>query len=169
LKGRNFSSDLHAAVGTWVVVIYLILACTDLFSSYACWRNGMFKVLGVERLQPEMQANAGNNRGERRQGGERGPRAEGETRGEGRQGGERGAGREGREGLSPGATVRALDQSWIGFNTEFSDKYSTVTFNLPKKPDGEMQLSFVDPVAQHERARNSATYNYQTAEFTEVE
>ncbi|PWF33079.1 hypothetical protein DBB30_28975, partial [Yersinia pestis] len=70
---------------------------------------------------------------------------------------------------SPGATVRALDQSWIGFNTEFSDKYSTVTFNLPKKPDGEMQLSFVDPIVQHERARNSATYNYQTAEFTKVE
>lgn len=169
LKGRNFIWDLHAVVGTWVVIFYLILACTGLYWSYDWWRNGMFKVLGVERPQPEMQANAGNNRGEGRPGGERGPRAEGEARGEGRQGGELGAGREGREGLSPEATVRALDQSWIGFNTEFSDKYSTVTFNLPKKPDGEMQLSFVDPIVQHERARNSATYNYQTAEFTKVE
>ncbi|WP_201283473.1 PepSY-associated TM helix domain-containing protein, partial [Klebsiella pneumoniae] len=135
--------DLHAVVGTWVVIFYLILACTGLYWSYDWWRNGMFKVLGVERPQPEMQANAGNNRGEGHPGGERGPRAEGEAR----------------EGLSPEATVRALDQSWIGFNTEFSDKYSTVTFNLPKKPDGEMQLSFVDPIVQHERARNSATYN----------
>ncbi|MCC5763506.1 PepSY domain-containing protein, partial [Klebsiella pneumoniae] len=126
----------------WVVIFYLILACTGLYWSYDWWRNGMFKVLGVERPQPEMQANAGNNRGEGRPGGERGPRAEGEVRGEGRQGGERGAGGEGREGLSPEATARALDQSWIGFNTEFSDKYSTVTFNLPKKSDGEMQLSF---------------------------
>ena len=32
-----------------------------------------------------------------------------------------------------------------------------------------MQLSFVDPVVQHERARNNATYNYRTAEFTKVE
>jgi len=169
LKGRNFIWDLHAVVGTWVVIFYLILACTGLYWSYDWWRNGMFKVLGVERPQPEMQANAGNNRGERRPGGERDPRAEGEVRGEGRQGGERGARGEGREGLSPEATVRALDHSWIGFNNEFSDKYSTVTFNLPKKPDGEMQLSFVDPIVQHERARNSATYNYRTAEFTEVE
>ena len=152
LKGRNFIWDLHAVVGTWVVIFYLILACTGLYWSYDWWRSGMFKVLGVERPQPTMQANAGNNRGEGRQGGERGPRGEGRE-----------------EGMNPEQISRALDLSWTGFNTEFSDKYSTVTFNLPKKPDGSMQLSFVDPVAQHERARNSATYNYQTAEFTEVE
>ncbi|WP_313564977.1 PepSY-associated TM helix domain-containing protein, partial [Acinetobacter sp.] len=98
LKGRNFIWDLHAVVGTWVVIFYLILACTGLYWSYDWWRNGMFKVLGVERPQPEMQANAGNNRGEGHPGGERGPRAEGEAR----------------EGLSPETTVRALDQSWIG-------------------------------------------------------
>ncbi len=152
LKGRNFIWDLHAVVGTWVVIFYLILACTGLYWSYDWWRSGMFKVLGVERPQPTMQANAGNNRGEGRQGGERGPRGEGRE-----------------EGMNPEQISRALDLSWTGFNTEFSDKYSTVTFNLPKKPDGSMQLSFVDPVAQHERARNSATYNYQTAEFTKVE
>ena len=152
LKGRNFIWDLHAVVGTWVVIFYLLLACTGLYWSYDWWRSGMFKVLGVERPQPAMQANPGNHRGEGRQGGERG------SRGEGRE-----------AAITPEGIVRALDQSWIGFSTEFSDKYSTVTFNLPKKPDGNMQLSFVDPVAQHERARNSATYNYQTAEFTEVE
>ncbi|MBD8008415.1 PepSY domain-containing protein [Acinetobacter pecorum] len=171
LKGRNFIWDLHAVVGTWVVIFYLILACTGLYWSYDWWRNGMFKVLGVERPQPEMQTNAGNNRGEGRQGGDRGPRAEGEARGEGRQGGERGARGEGREetGMNPENISRALDLSWAGFNTQFAHKYSTVTFNLPKKPDGEMQLSFVDPVVQHERARNNATYNYRTAEFTNVE
>src|SRR5690606_38725077 len=117
-------------------------------------------VLGVERPQPEMQANGGRGEGGPR--GERGPRGTGEMRGEGRQGGEE-------AGMSPESISRALDQSWTGFSTQFAGKYSTVTFNLPKKPDGEMQLSFVDPVAQHERARNSATYNYQSAEFTEVE
>ena len=77
------------------MIFYLILACTGLYWSYDWWRNGMFKVLGVERPQPEMQTNAGNNRGEGRQGGDRGPRAEGEARGEGRQGGDRGPRAEG--------------------------------------------------------------------------
>src|SRR5690606_31901953 len=111
LKGRNFIWDLHAVVGTWVVIFYLILACTGLYWSYDWWRSGMFKVLDVERPQPTMQANAGNNRGEGRQGGERGPRGEGRE-----------------EGMNPEQIGRALDLSWTGFNTEFSDKYSTVTF-----------------------------------------
>ena len=34
LKGRNFIWDLHAVVGTWVVIFYLILACTGLYWSY---------------------------------------------------------------------------------------------------------------------------------------
>lgn len=193
LKGRNFIWDLHAVVGTWVVIFYLILACTGLTWSYGWWRDGMYKVLGVERPQPEMQANGGRGeggprgergqrgdgemRGEGRQGGERGPRGEGEMRAEGRPDGERGPrGERGQRGesleeagMSPESILRALDQSWTGFRTQFAGKYSTVTFNLPKKPDGEMQLSFVDPVAQHERARNNATYNYRSAEFTEVQ
>lgn len=117
LKGRNFIWDLHAVVGTWVVIFYLILACTGLTWSYGWWRDGMYKVLGVERPQPEMQANGG--RGE---GGERGPRGERGQRGEGRE----------EAGMSPESISRALDQSWAGFSTQFAGKYSTVTFNLPK-------------------------------------
>ena len=79
-EGRNFIWDLHAVVGTWVVIFYLILACTGLTWSYGWWRDGMYKVLGVERPQPEMQANGG--RGE---GGDRGPRGERGQRGEGRE------------------------------------------------------------------------------------
>ncbi len=60
LKGRNFIWDLHAVVGTWVVIFYLILACTGLYWSYDWWRNGMFKVMGVERPQAELQADARN-------------------------------------------------------------------------------------------------------------
>ncbi len=60
LKGRNFLWDLHAVVGTWVVIFYLILACTGLYWSYDWWRNGMYKVLGVESPQAEMQEGKGN-------------------------------------------------------------------------------------------------------------
>ncbi|OIJ38564.1 MULTISPECIES: sulfite reductase flavoprotein subunit alpha [Acinetobacter] len=170
LKGRNFIWDLHAVVGTWVVIFYLILACTGLYWSYDWWRNGMFKVLGVERPQPEMQQgqggrggaeqgrNAGESRGEGA--GERGPRSEGqrENRGEGRE-----------RGVDDTLLLTALNKSWAGFQNEFNGKYSTVTFNIPKKADGELKLSFTDVEVQHERARNNATYNYQDAAFTSVE
>ncbi|MBB4834496.1 PepSY domain-containing protein [Acinetobacter schindleri] len=170
LKGRNFIWDLHAVVGTWVVIFYLILACTGLYWSYDWWRNGMFKVLGVERPQPEMQQgqggrggaeqgrSAGESRGEGA--GERGPRSEGqrENRGEGRE-----------RGVDDTLLLTALNKSWAGFQNEFNDKYSTVTFNIPKKVDGELKLSFTDVEVQHERARNNATYNYQDAAFTLVE
>ena len=170
LKGRNFIWDLHAVVGTWVVIFYLILACTGLYWSYDWWRNGMFKVLGVERPQPEMQQGQGGRGGEeqgRRAGesrgegaGERGPRSEGqrENRGEGRE-----------RGVDDTLLLTALNKSWAGFQNEFNDKYSTVTFNIPKKADGELKLSFTDVEVQHERARNNATYNYQDAAFTSVE
>ncbi|WP_406612883.1 PepSY domain-containing protein [Acinetobacter schindleri] len=173
LKGRNFIWDLHAVVGTWVVIFYLILACTGLYWSYDWWRNGMFKVLGVERPQPEMQqgqggrggAEQGRNAGESR--GE-GPRGEG-PRGEGA--GERGPRSEGQreKGVDDTLLLTALNKSWAGFQNEFNDKYSTVTFNIPKKADGELKLSFTDVEVQHERARNNATYNYQDAAFTSVE
>ena len=170
LKGRNFIWDLHAVVGTWVVIFYLILACTGRYWSYDWWRNGMFKVLGVERPQPEMQQgqggrggaeqgrNAGESRGEGA--GERGPRSEGqrENRGEGRE-----------RGVDDTLLLTALNKSWAGFQNEFNDKYSTVTFNIPNKADGELKLSFTDVEVQHERARNNATYNYQDAAFTLVE
>lgn len=178
LKGRNFIWDLHAVVGTWVVIFYLILACTGLYWSYDWWRNGMFKVLGVERPQPEMQQgqggrggeeqgrSAGESRGEGQRGsrgegaGERGPQSEGqrENRGEGRE-----------KGVDDTVLLTGLNKSWVGFQNEFNDKYSTVTFNIPKKTDGELKLSFTDVEVQHERARNNATYNYQDAAFTSVE
>lgn len=178
LKGRNFIWDLHAVVGTWVVIFYLILACTGLYWSYDWWRNGMFKVLGVERPQPEMQQgqggrggaeqgrSAGESRSESQRGSrgegadERGPQSEGqrENRGEGRE-----------RGVDDTLLLTALNKSWAGFQNEFNDKYSTVTFNIPKKADGELKLSFTDVEVQHERARNNATYNYQDAAFTSVE
>lgn len=187
LKGRNFLWDLHAVIGTWVVIFYLILACTGLYWSYDWWRNGMFKVLGVERPQPEMQA----GRGEANQR-PQGNRVEGQTdtgkRGEGRgdtasnerktdggnpNRGERfgAASRESdeKQGLKPEQIQVALTQTWSGFNTQIKRDYSTLTVSIPKKADGKVEVSFVDAIPQHERARNKAIYNYQTAQLEKVE
>lgn len=171
LKGRNFLWDLHAVAGTWVIIFYLILAMTGLYWSYDWWRNGMFKVLGVERPQPEMQANAGPKpQGEegkgRTHGGENRQMRNAEGHGPAA---EHKDGESKKKGLKPEQISYALTQTWTGFNSQIGREYSSLTLNLPKKPDGTVELTFVDAVPQHERARNKASYNYQTASIEKLE
>ena len=178
LKGRNFIWDLHAVVGTWVVVFYLILACTGLYWSYDWWRSGMFKVMGVEQPKPQMQQG-----GRERTGSPRDPEQNGRPQSANDKAqtmqqnhrqmnhprtGDRSTDRE-QSALSPVQIQQALNQTWTEFNQKIGRDYSTLTINLPKKADGSIELSFVDPVAQHERARNSATYNYQTHKIEKLE
>lgn len=159
LKGRNFLWDLHAVVGTWVVIFYLILACTGLYWSYDWWRNGMYKVLGVESPQAEMQEGKGNhqNAGQQRNKNEA---AGGETNSKHK---------EAKKGLSAAQINLVLTQTWTGFNARVGRDYSTLTVNLPKKLDGKIELNFVDVVPQHERARNKATFNYQTSTIEKMD
>ncbi|MGQ1461897.1 PepSY domain-containing protein [Acinetobacter baumannii] len=140
LKGRNFIWDLHAVVGTWVIVFYLLFACTGLYWSYDWWRSGMFKVLGVE--QPKMQGHGGYGRNK-----DQLPKIQ----------------------LDNAQLITALNQTWSGFNNQIGRDYSTLTVNLPKKDDGKIELSFVDATPQHERARNQAVYNYKTANIEKME
>ncbi|MDC5573539.1 sulfite reductase flavoprotein subunit alpha [Acinetobacter baumannii] len=140
LKGRNFIWDLHAVVGTWVIVFYLLFACTGLYWSYDWWRSGMFKVLGVE--QPKMQGHGGSGRNK-----DQLPKIQ----------------------LDNAQLITALNQTWSGFNNQIGRDYSTLTVNLPKKDDGKIELSFLDATPQHERARNQAVYNYKTANIEKME
>lgn len=166
LKGRNFIWDLHAVIGTWVAVFYLILAMTGLYWSYDWWRSGMFKVLGVERPQPAMQAEA------QPQGGHKPPQnaqsAAQPTPQNAGHGDEQGEGKK-KKGLKPEQINLALTQSWTGFNAQIGREYSSVTFNIPKKANGELEIQFVDAVPQHERARNKATYDYTASSIKKLE
>jgi uncharacterized iron-regulated membrane protein len=40
LRGRGFQRSLHSVVGTWVLVIYLVMAFTGLWYSFDWYRNG---------------------------------------------------------------------------------------------------------------------------------
>ena len=162
LKGRNFIWDLHAVIGTWVVIFYLILACTGLYWSYDWWRNGMFKLLGVERPQPQMQQ--GPQPTENR---ERPQQAR--QNNEGAESNRQRGDREERKSLKPEQVQFALEKSWIGFNQTFEQKYSSVTFNIPKRDNGELELTFVDPTPQHERARNKATVDLSNSNLKDIE
>ena len=147
LKGRNFIWDLHAVVGTWVIIFYLIFAMTGLYWSYGWWRDGMFKVMGVERPQATQQVQPQRERAT-------GDRGERESR---------------PKSMDAIQTHRALNQAWTAFPTQLKYEYSTLTLTLPKKDDGKLELSFVDKDIQHERARNKATYDYQNNQFKDVE
>ncbi|MEB3753975.1 sulfite reductase flavoprotein subunit alpha [Acinetobacter sp. MD2(2019)] len=158
LKGRNFIWDLHAVVGTWVILFYLVFATTGLYWSYDWWRDGMFKVMGVERPQmqgmkpPRPEGGAAANKPQQKGNGnlrnrERGPEADAQ--------------------LSNMQIQQALTQSWSSFTQTYKTAYSSVTFNLPKEPE-KVEISFVDPIPQHERARNSTVYNLQQHSFEQT-
>jgi sulfite reductase (NADPH) flavoprotein alpha-component len=44
-KGRSFNWDLHSVVGTWCLLVYLLLATTGLTWSYQWFNNGMTRLL----------------------------------------------------------------------------------------------------------------------------
>lgn len=152
LKGRNFIWDLHAVVGTWVIVFYLLFACTGLYWSYDWWRSGMFKVMGVEQPKPQGHGSAPQNRGMQQN-----KRSEHNTD------------KKSEPQLDNTQLITVLNQTWSGFNSQVGRDYSTLTLNLPKKDDGKIELSFVDATPQHERARNQAIYNYQTGTIEKIE
>lgn len=133
LKGRNFIWDLHAVVGTWVIVFYLLFAVTGLYWSYDWWRDGMFKVMGVDRPQPmQMMQGKGSHDGEHQ------------------------------HKISNDDVTQALYKTWNGFSQSYPNGFSSLTLTIPKKNNNQVDLTFVDPSPQHERARNTATYDYAT-------
>lgn len=137
LKGRNFLWDLHAVVGTWLVVFYLTFAVTGLFWSYDWWRSGMYSVMNVS---PPTKAK--NNEGKNKKD---------------------------QQKMTAEQTAAILNKSWAGFSTQMTRPYSSVTFNLPKKLDDNIELSFVDQIPQHERASNKAKYNNQLNKLENIE
>lgn len=46
-RGVHLLRELHAAAGTWLAVVYLLVAATGLFWSYAWYRNALFDLAGV--------------------------------------------------------------------------------------------------------------------------
>jgi sulfite reductase (NADPH) flavoprotein alpha-component len=47
-RGRPFLWRLHAIVGTWVLLVYVVMGLTGLQWSYEWYRNGLYAMAGVE-------------------------------------------------------------------------------------------------------------------------
>lgn len=62
-----------------------------------------------------------------------------------------------------------LTQAWAGVNTNIGREYSSLTLHIPKIADQKVEVTFIDPTPQHERARNQAIYNYQSHQFEKLD
>ena len=62
-----------------------------------------------------------------------------------------------------------LTQTWNHLDTQLGRQYSTMTLNIPKYENSQIDLIFQDPTPQNERAYNRATYNYQTQHFDKLD
>ena len=48
-KGRSLLWNMHAAIGTWVLLFYLLASLTGLYWSYEWYRDGLYALSGVEQ------------------------------------------------------------------------------------------------------------------------
>lgn len=76
LKGRTFLWHLHAVVGTWVLLFYLLASLTGLYWSFEWYRDGLFSITGAPRLQGQGQGQSTDKGGVQRQGSSQGQRSE---------------------------------------------------------------------------------------------
>lgn len=58
-RGRAFLWSLHAALGTWVFIPYLLMATTGLYWSYDWYREGLFALTGAPRPVRPLPAGSG--------------------------------------------------------------------------------------------------------------
>jgi sulfite reductase (NADPH) flavoprotein alpha-component len=129
---------LHAVLGTWVLLGFLLMSLTGLYWSYNWYRDGLYSLAGVQRPA----------------GREQGPRA---AAGPDRraQRGDQGEGA--REAPGPSN----LDAAWTSF-TALPDaaqfKTATVTF----EPGRPIEVRYLHADARHDRANSTAQFDPRT-------
>ena len=104
LRGRGFHWSLHSVVGTWVFVIYLVMALTGLWYSFDWYKNGAIWLLSrpsavAAPMQPKMQPKS--------------PRGTGTGT------------------AATEARSLALDRAWSAFLHEQGSRFATAQLTLP--------------------------------------
>lgn len=185
LKGRNFYWALHSVIGTWVILMYLLMALTGLTWSYSWYKSGASLLLTGEPVQerrafagsggqqggPAAQgrqpgqsggqgaAQAGREGGREGRGmGERSGREGGEGRGPGREGGER------REHAAPAAVPIMVDAAWQTFATTAENNYKFASISVPRSANDPVMVNYVTPNATNDRQRSSMTIDAASGE-----
>lgn len=159
-KGRGFVWDLHAVLGTWVLLLYLLASVTGLYWSYEWYRNFLHSASGVPRPVMPGTAPAPNLAGSpatARKTVETAALAPGE-RGRRDAGGDRSRTAAGSPTEMPAvraalSTVGTVDAGWTIFQSVVNS-YSRVAIRLPQAPGQEMTFIYLEASPPHERASN---------------
>ncbi|VVE30802.1 flavodoxin [Pandoraea horticolens] len=125
-RGRPFLWNLHAVIGTVVLVPYLLSATTGLYWSYDWWRGMLFSMAGVP--QPVRNKPAAQPKMARKG--------------------------EGKKAALPdlaSTSTDGMDTVWRSFTARVPD-FTKVYLRPAQKPGGSFQVTWLDKSASHERA-----------------
>ncbi len=176
LKGRNFYWALHSVIGTWVILMYLLMALTGLTWSYSWFKNGASMVLTGEPVQERRgfggpgggqgavgQGGAGQGAREGRAMGNREGR-EGRAGGEGRPNSEGRMNREGEMRQEHSVSV-SVDNAWRSFEVKAATNFKFASVTIPRSANDPVMINYVTPDATNDRQRSSMSINAGTGEI----
>jgi len=138
LKGRNFYWALHSVIGTWLIVIYLLLALTGLTWSYSWFKNGASLVLTGEPVQERRGGPGGFGGG---------------------QGGRPG------EMQQEHASPIALDTAWTTFLEKAENNFKFASISVPRSEKDPVMINYVTPDATNDRQRSVMGINAMSGEI----
>ncbi|HEX4909886.1 MAG TPA: PepSY domain-containing protein, partial [Permianibacter sp.] len=163
-KGRSFLWDMHAAIGTWVLPLYLLAALTGLYWSYDWYRNGLFELTGAPRPTaptqqmpaPTVNAPTGNatsagNNAQTEQG-----RSASATNSAGEQ-------------PPPAPTSEKLAQLWATFEQTLAAPYQRATLRFSARAEQPFEFRYLDADPAHDRANNLLQLDGNTGAVTKHE
>ncbi|MFN4282192.1 MAG: PepSY-associated TM helix domain-containing protein [Alphaproteobacteria bacterium] len=127
-KGRGFLWDLHAVIGAWVLIPYVVMSLSGLFWSYDWYRSALYVVTGTPRPTPPGAAPAQPQRSAQQAHPDSG---------------------------APRALLGTADV-WTIFLRE-SGGYSSATLRPAANPNQPYTISYQVPNPPHERANNTLT------------
>jgi sulfite reductase (NADPH) flavoprotein alpha-component len=140
LKGRNFYWALHSVIGTWVLLMYLLMALTGLTWSYSWFKNGASILLTDEPVQ-ERRGDPGGGQG----------------------------GREGRGGMSnvqqESSAPVSVDLAWATFATKAANNFKFASISFPHSEKDPVMINYVTPDATNDRQRSMISVNSKSGEL----
>ena len=168
-KGRSFLWDMHAAIGTWVLPLYLLAALTGLYWSYDWYRNGMFELTGAPRPTPpaqQMAAPAGNdaNGGNSAKTGQgrRAPDNASKQHDADTSAGQNASVQPAREPSPSAPSSEQLAQTWATFEQVLTVPYQRATLRFPARAEQPFEFRYLDAEPAHDRANNLLQLDAET-------
>jgi len=169
LKGRTFLWHLHAIVGTWVLVFYILASLTGLYWSFEWYRDGLFAMTGAPRPQgpggaPSPAATApgaGNAASTDASNQQRDASAQRQAGPQGEPGSRGDAQERQRDAASPTRGGPELAIAWSTFRTQVP-AFQEATISLPRGGQGPLEIRYLDADAPHSRASNRLSLDAAT-------